>query len=183
MSIKYHICIHDVFPILKRLHRAGLRGTEYDRPILLGTRYLNGDRYDTLYRRIHERFGETAPPSFLRSFATVEELQSSDKPYFSKWSRDSEIEFFGTAARFCWAPIRPPRAEDYMRMGRRQGISPRQLDRDAIFEYWNAALDDAIRIDAESWSDMSWHQLKEDLFGNNRTMEPSRYVGGTLLLR
>jgi len=151
MSTEFYVNMDDIIGEIP----IELRYQESDRLIPIGTRFGNGDREYKLDRLIQEELG-LIKHSFFSESATIEELRSSDKPYFSKWGKDSEIEFFDTKTRFSWH-------SNY------------------ALDFWDSVLDDSTNIVDEYGSEMSWKELKEAITGPDRYMEQSRFIQGTFV--
>ncbi|MBS3142254.1 hypothetical protein J4464_02590 [Candidatus Woesearchaeota archaeon] len=142
----------------------------------VGTCFGNSDRRATLSRLVQESCGEWTPETRSPYIAaSIDELRSSDKPHFSKWSHESPIEFFNTALRFSWhiplvlqeAPETPQTAEEFAK---------------AMFDFWNSILSDMTPVYHSSLYPIStWKALSEAIIGDYRYMESSRIVQGTVL--
>jgi len=126
---------------------------EDDSQVQIGTRYGNGDRKKVLAMLVREKCGECRPTD-LSDKLSIEELSSSNKPYYSKWNKDSAIEFFDTPCRFSW-------------------YTP------YTFLFWDNVLDDSAVIEDEYGRKMTWLKLKNAIFGPNKSMEESLFSQGT----
>jgi len=143
----------------------------------IGTCRGNGDRRRTLVNLVQEKYGEWPEGHFSNHEpASIEELRSSRKPYFSKWSRDSPIEFFDTKLRFCWyIPMMLQEPADETK-------SPEEYQK-AMFDFWNSILDDMTPVHhGSAYPIDTWKDLREAIFGDSRYMEPSRFVQGSVRL-
>jgi len=143
----------------------------------IGTCFGNANRRGTLANLMQEKYGEWPAGTFSKHTpASVEELCSSRKPFFSKWSRESPIEFFDTKLRFCWyipMELQEPAEETE---------SPDDYQR-AMFDFWNSVLEYMTPLYHGSIYPIdTWKDLREAIFGDNRYMEPSRFVQGSARL-
>ena len=132
--------------------------------LLVGICYSNGDRRKAV-RDLVNKIGDRC--------AGIEELCLSRREFFSKWSKDSPIEFFNTQMRFSWyIPIGPQEqaeetnsSEDY------------QME---MLNFWDSFLSDDTPIYHNSTHLIyTWKSLKDAIFGEKAYMEPSRFVQGT----
>ncbi len=89
----------------------------------------------------------------LMEYITV--LAATDKPFYSRWSKDSPIESFDHRSRFSYA------------------------DQSAHFEYWEEVLDDDAPLIANDATIKTWGDLKEALRGKNKVMDESGFSQGT----
>ena len=126
---------------------------------------------------MHEKCGEWSAGTFSKHTpASIEELRSSGKPYFSKWSRESPIEFFETKLRFCW----------YIPMELQESTGETESPEDyqnAMLDFWDSILEDMIPVyHSSTYPIDTWKDLREAIFGDDRYMEPSRFVQGTVKL-
>jgi hypothetical protein len=177
MSIEFHVDLKDFNERNKENIPSELVATASDGRLQVGTCFGNGDRRRVLTGLVYEKYGErpTGTSSKYTS-ASIEELCSSEKPYFSKWSRENPIEFFDTRLRFCWyipMELQEPAEETE---------SPEDYQR-AMLELWNSILEDITPVYHNSiYSIDTWKDLREAIFSDNRYMEPSRFVQGTVRL-
>ncbi len=177
MSTEFHVDLNDFNVWDRESLPSELVATASDGRLQIGTCRGNADRKRTLAILMQERYGEWPVGTFSnRIFTSAEELCSSCKPYFSKWSRNSPIEFFDTKLRFCWyipmelqeSPKETKSSEDYQR---------------AMFDFWNSILEDTTPIHHSSTYPIdTWKDLGEAIFGDNRYMEPSIFIQGTIKL-
>jgi len=114
-----------------------LVSTAVDGKLQIGTSRSNGNRKNTLVNLVQERYGEWQHGTFSEYMpASIEELRSSTKPYFSKWSKEAPIEFFETPVRFSWyIPVHLQKPDDEIQ-------SQEEFQRGMI-EFWNSFLDDS----------------------------------------
>jgi len=147
--------------------------------ILIGTSFSNADRRVWLHRLFQEECGEFPEEQKVQGMPTITELRSSRKPYFSKWE-NQRIEFFGMPTRFSFhIPILLQECmddEDEIGSGENDFTSE-------MLNYWDDILHDYAKIERLGIESLTWMEFKQRISGPMRTMEPSRYVQGTLELR
>ncbi len=146
--------------------------------LTIGTSRGNQDRKKSLADLLQKKYGEWPEETFpYHISASMEELQLSNKPYFSKWSKGSPIEFFDTDLRFYWnipAELQRPSKET---------VNPEDYQR-GVLDFWDSVLDDTIPVyHGSAYHPIdTWKDLKDAIFGEKRYMEPSRFVQGTVKL-
>jgi len=134
-----------------------------DGRLQIGTCQGNASRKGTLVNLVQEKYGEWPAGTFSENtLASIEELRSSGKPYFSKWSRESPIEFFETKLRFCW----------YIPMELQEPVEETESPEDyqkTMFDFWNSILEDMTPVYHISTHPIdTWKDLREAIFGDNK---------------
>lgn len=177
MSTEFHIDLNDFNLWDRESLPSELVATASDGRLQIGTCRGNAYRRKTLLNLVQEKYGEWPAGTFSElTSASIEELRSSGKSYFSKWSGDSPIEFFNTNLRFCWyIPIE-------LQEPSKKTKSPEDYQK-AMFDFWNSILEDTTPIyHSSTYPIDTWKDLGEAIFGDNRYMEPSRFIQGTVKL-
>ncbi|MFH1358975.1 MAG: hypothetical protein ABIH37_03750 [archaeon] len=143
--------------------------------IEIGTCRGNSNRDRDLLFLKQEQHGEWPSGLPYQVTPSIEELTSSGEPYYSKWDNENPIEFFNTALRFCWnipIAVQEISAEE---------VSAEEFQRRMV-NFWDSILRDKTPVYHGSHYPIdTWQDLRKAIFGDERYMEPSRYVQGTSL--
>lgn len=105
----------------------------------------------------------------------IKDLASVDKPFYSRWSNDSPIEFFDYRTRFSYAPIGDFECQDATLED-----DPEQLEVDSVFEYWDKHLKKDVLLIANDTTIRTWGDLKGALRGESAYIGESKFSQGTL---
>ena len=147
--------------------------------VQIGTSFANAERIRHLYRLVQETTGEfLKEPPIIPIYATIDELRSSDKTYYSKWGIESQIEFFDTQTRFSFcAPLEILKCTKKKVQKQEENNFAKEM-----CSFWDSLLNEWTEVEELGLATMNWHGLKEAIFGFNRYMEPSGFMQGTLKL-
>ncbi|MBI2579682.1 MAG: hypothetical protein HYW27_02155 [Candidatus Aenigmarchaeota archaeon] len=167
MSTEFYADLKDMDAWDMESMPSGLVAASMDGRLQIGICYGNGDRRRAVVNLIQGNGHD---------YASIEELCSSGKPYFSKWSEYLPIEFFDTPLRFSWhIPIELQEPAEEI-------DNPEDYQR-GMLDFWDSFLHDDVPIYHGSTHPIgTWKELKDALFGEKRYMEPSRFVQGTARL-
>lgn len=174
MSTEFNVDLEDISSWNQESLPIELIATAGGGRLQIGTCYCNGNRATTLRRLAQDGYKNCSIPHFFnRGFPSIGELCSSKKPYFSKWSGDSPIEFFNTKLRFSWyIPVGLQESDD--------GEDDPEDFQKAMFGFWDSILGEMTPIHHGSTHPIdNWKDLSGTIFGDNRYMESSRFTQGT----
>ncbi|MBI5061597.1 MAG: hypothetical protein HZB67_04775 [Candidatus Aenigmarchaeota archaeon] len=151
----------------------------HDGRVEIGVCYGNSDRQRKLADLIQERYGEWPDGTCKSRYASsvsIEELRLSEKPYYSKWSENSQIEFFDTKLRFCWyIPL--------LLHSKGNVSETYQEYQEKMLSFWDSVLaSDTPVHHHDSYPIKNWQDLRDAIIGENRYMEPSRFTQGAILV-
>lgn len=177
MSTEFYVDLKDFNEWDRKSLPSKLVATASDDRLQIGTCRGNSNRIETLSKLVQEKSGEWSAGTFSRiHLASIEELRSSGKQHFSKWSRESQIEFFETQLRFCW----------YIPMELQEPAEETESPEDyqeTMLDFWNSILEDTTPVyHSSTYQINTWKNLREAIFGDGKYMEPSRFIQGTVRL-
>ena len=183
MSTEFYVDLNDFNEWDRNNFPLELVATASDGRLQIGKCFANGDRNDNLINLLSKEYG-VWPPKTLPEHANslVSELRLSEKPYFSKWGENSQIEFFDTKLRFCWyIPMALQKPVEETEDSEGESLGSSEDYQKTMLDFWNVLLKDRTPIYHGSTHQIeAWEDLREAIFGENRYMEPSRFIQGSV---